>query len=137
MDHPDMKPESCPSFGRRKIVYSFLFFPHQHLLLENKKKKRSKSRAMVNKNSTTKHVVHEQDGQVTGKSHRTVSCRWGRRTAKGSTRCQGKIRFEVTIRLCQVSEGLVDCVRFRVGLKHHPSCCTSVGLVKNGQKFWG
>jgi len=27
-----------------------------------KKKKRSKSRAVVNKNPTTKHVVHEQDG---------------------------------------------------------------------------
>ncbi len=45
--------------------------------------------------------------------------------------------MQVTILLCQVSEGLVDCERFRVGLKHHPSYCTSVGLVKTAKKFWG
>ena len=75
-------PETCQSSSRKK--YSFLSFPHQHLLLENRKK-RSETGATVNKNPTTKHVVHEQDGQVTGKAT-------GQRAADGGGGPQGAAR---------------------------------------------
>ena len=47
----------------------------------------------------------------------------------------GDCAVRVTILLCQVSEGLEDSERFRVRLKGHPACCTSVGLVKTAKKF--